>query len=257
MNTKHPYCVDECMVATARGPTHACDGECAYADAAPAQPTLNGPKQPSSPEHLALALRHLAVVRELAQARANLAVANERATEWQESAERTLKLAQEARSLLEAERKAREEAETILRAWHSIFGTSQLSHAQARLESAEDGKRRAEQRVATLQQEVERLRPDAQPEPVVRKITCHAPGDRCLGCDHYYGKADVCQYAGASPATAWLITRKSGATELVMSPLTDDTYMREGDEAIPLYAAPVAQRGDARHAARQARKKGT
>jgi hypothetical protein len=24
---------------------------------------------------------------------------------------------------------------------------------------------------------------------------CHAPGNRCLGCPHYHGKADVCAYA--------------------------------------------------------------
>ena len=26
---------------------------------------------------------------------------------------------------------------------------------------------------------------------------CHAPGDKCLGCDHYYGKADKCKYEEA------------------------------------------------------------
>ena len=25
---------------------------------------------------------------------------------------------------------------------------------------------------------------------------CHSPAAQCLGCDHYYGKADVCIYAG-------------------------------------------------------------
>jgi hypothetical protein len=29
------------------------------------------------------------------------------------------------------------------------------------------------------------------------KRVCHAPGDRCLACPHYYGKADVCKYAPA------------------------------------------------------------
>ena len=28
-----------------------------------------------------------------------------------------------------------------------------------------------------------------------RSIVCHAEGDTCLGCNHYYGKADVCKYA--------------------------------------------------------------
>lgn len=27
---------------------------------------------------------------------------------------------------------------------------------------------------------------------------CHAPGDRCHGCDHYWGKADICRYAQAA-----------------------------------------------------------
>lgn len=33
------------------------------------------------------------------------------------------------------------------------------------------------------------------PQAVQRKITCHASGDRCHGCKHYQGKADVCEYA--------------------------------------------------------------
>jgi hypothetical protein len=36
----------------------------------------------------------------------------------------------------------RDELRTQLDAWHSVFGTSQLSHAQARLEAAEDAVRR-------------------------------------------------------------------------------------------------------------------
>jgi len=32
-------------------------------------------------------------------------------------------------------------------------------------------------------------------EPQPMKIVCHAPGDRCGGCDHYHGKAPVCKYA--------------------------------------------------------------
>lgn len=30
---------------------------------------------------------------------------------------------------------------------------------------------------------------DSQP------VICHAKGDRCHGCPHYYGEADVCEYA--------------------------------------------------------------
>lgn len=41
------------------------------------------------------------------------------------------------------------------------------------------------------------------------------------------------------PAVAWLIERADGSREVVLSPLTDDTYMVEGDEATPLYAAPA------------------
>ena len=28
-------------------------------------------------------------------------------------------------------------------------------------------------------------------------IVCHAPGHKCLGCDHYEGKADRCEYETA------------------------------------------------------------
>ncbi len=41
---------------------------------------------------------------------------------------------------------------------------------------------------------------DAAPERLAEKIdkrVCHAPGDTCLACPHYYGKADVCSYAPA------------------------------------------------------------
>lgn len=27
------------------------------------------------------------------------------------------------------------------------------------------------------------------------QIICHADGDRCLGCAHYRGEADVCEFA--------------------------------------------------------------
>ena len=32
--------------------------------------------------------------------------------------------------------------------------------------------------------------------PNVEERRCHAPFDQCPGCDHYYGKAKVCKYAG-------------------------------------------------------------
>ena len=28
-----------------------------------------------------------------------------------------------------------------------------------------------------------------------KAMVCHAKGDRCLGCDHYHGKAKKCIYA--------------------------------------------------------------
>ena len=44
---------------------------------------------------------------------------------------------------------------------------------------------------------------ETQPVEGGPKVVCHAEGDRCLGCDHYKGKAPVCKYApSASPAEA-------------------------------------------------------
>ena len=37
---------------------------------------------------------------------------------------------------------------------------------------------------------------NGQTEKVDKRV-CHADGDRCLACPHYYGKADVCSYAPA------------------------------------------------------------
>ena len=40
-----------------------------------------------------------------------------------------------------------------------------------------------------------------------RNVVCHAEGDTCLGCDHYYGKADICEYApiqSKGSPDAWL-----------------------------------------------------
>src|SRR3990167_522052 len=42
------------------------------------------------------------------------------------------------------------------------------------------------------------------PQAAGPNVVCHAPGDRCLGCDHYYGKAAECKYkdvAGSTPRT--------------------------------------------------------
>ena len=37
-------------------------------------------------------------------------------------------------------------------------------------------------------------------QPVVSKVVCHAPGERCLGCDHYKGLLSECVYASPPPA---------------------------------------------------------
>jgi hypothetical protein len=47
---------------------------------------------------------------------------------------------------------------------------------------------------------------DKHDEP---KIICHAPGDRCHGCDHYKGKATVCSFA---PSHVGAIDEFSGGT---------------------------------------------
>ena len=40
-----------------------------------------------------------------------------------------------------------------------------------------------------------------------QKIVCHATGDRCHGCAHYRGKADVCEYAEAAADTDYNAAR--------------------------------------------------
>lgn len=52
---------------------------------------------------------------------------------------------------LSAEQQARVAAETALRAWHSIFGTTQLSHAHAGFEAATERAERAEARAQELE----------------------------------------------------------------------------------------------------------
>jgi hypothetical protein len=47
-----------------------------------------------------------------------------------------------------------------------------------------------------------------------QKILCHAPGDRCHGCDHYKGKAPVCSFAPSAAlptgAPSDIVVRPSG-----------------------------------------------
>lgn len=50
-----------------------------------------------------------------------------------------------------------------------------------------------------------------------------------------------------TPIVAWLIERADGSKEVVLSPLTDDHCMMEGDEATPLYAAPADPPADPKH----------
>jgi hypothetical protein len=64
-----------------------------------------------------------------------------------------------------------------------------------------------------------------------QKIVCHAPGDRCHGCDHYKGKAPVCSFApSAEVAPAAWIEHHKGGDNLVW----DDP----GGDRTPLYKAP-------------------
>jgi hypothetical protein len=72
-----------------------------------------------------------------------------------------------------------------------------------------------------------------------QKIVCHAPGDRCHGCDHYKGKAPVCSFApSAEVAPAAWIEHHKGGDNLVW----DDP----GGDRTPLYKAPQSATGDSR-----------
>lgn len=53
-------------------------------------------------------------------------------------------------------------------------------------------------RSALLEASAQREQP-ASSKPDQHKVLCHAEGDRCLGCDHYHGKAPVCCYAKPEP----------------------------------------------------------
>jgi len=52
----------------------------------------------------------------------------------------------------------------------------------------------AEEREAMLEDRAKGKREDALIELQDTRV-CHAGGDECPGCPHYYGKADVCRYA--------------------------------------------------------------
>ena len=34
----------------------------------------------------------------------------------------------------------------------------------------------------------------------LRKVVCHASGDRCHACDHYYGRAESCKFKSPTPS---------------------------------------------------------
>lgn len=74
-------------------------------------------------------------------------------------ADRYAELLDHARQLeteLAAEQQARVAAEIALRAWHNVFGTTQLSHAHAGLEAATERAERAEARALELEKDAER-----------------------------------------------------------------------------------------------------
>jgi hypothetical protein len=68
-----------------------------------------------------------------------------------------------------------------------------------------------------------------------QKILCHAPGDRCHGCDHYKGKAPVCSFApsAALPTGAPSQRRLSGdrLTEVISWAETNATAFAKFPES--------------------------
>lgn len=72
----------------------------------------------------------------------------------------------------------------------------------------------------------------------IRECQHEAFEGRCVHCDVPFvnGKPDHSEHpAIITDAVAWLVKHCDGTEELVRSPLTDATYMDEGDEAFPLY----------------------
>jgi hypothetical protein len=47
----------------------------------------------------------------------------------------------------------------------------------------------------------------------LRKVVCHASGDRCHACDHYYGRAESCEFKPTATS--------SDASELVKEILAE------------------------------------
>ena len=86
------------------------------------------------------------------------------------------------RKELAAAHSAPAEKETELSAWHKIFGTSQLSHAQARLEAAESrlaAERKDAERYRWLRQHANFMgwEPDFLPEQVDSEVDAARKGE--------------------------------------------------------------------------------
>jgi hypothetical protein len=50
----------------------------------------------------------------------------------------------------------------------------------------------------------------------LRKVVCHASGDRCHACDHYYGRAESCEFKPTATS--------SDASELVKEILAETEH---------------------------------
>ena len=61
------------------------------------------------------------------------------------------------------------ELEIVANAWHCVFGTSQLSHARAKLESEIDGRKRAEAALAEGQAKIDALMLEYCPDEMTKE----------------------------------------------------------------------------------------
>lgn len=101
-------------------------------------------------------------------------------------------------------------------------------------------------------------------QPVIQPIHAPLPSDKLMGLVRKWRKEKPVAYmhyvmeveallsqepssGEVQQAVAWLIIHNVGhgliEKEVVIGPLTDDTYMDEGSEAIPLFASPVTDGG--------------
>ena len=49
----------------------------------------------------------------------------------------------------------------------------------------------------------------------LRKVVCHASGDRCHACDHYYGRAESCKFKSPTPSGNASELAKDNKTKLI------------------------------------------